>query len=682
MALPTLEVRMSRHHPSRLENQARLGWLGPFCAADLAGELVLGAPRGSGRGVAGVKEHSGPGSHWAICGRQAQGRALPWGAGRGPRSQATPPQRRQWPEAQSLPRRVSELLWVALPEGRGSSASTPRPLAFREQGGGDTPGRRLRAAEITAEYRHRVTDRRAGRKRRLGWGVSPRAAGTEGLSVCSAGAPKSGAAKVPALPAPARNSRPHFPLLPAPSLQWGAECGRRGGRGGGGENSQLFKILLEQFLIPPLRRGSEGGGGKESGRREESCEGRREGTQEGGKEGGDCRLGCSRRRALRKAGGRGTPVSLARCLGEGGGALAWSGQWWGWLRGSPWGRGCSRGGCDGLTGAWQWELLSAQACTAKARVTAAPSRPTARPGRSKCLRFSPTSACTRAHTHARTRALSWRHTDTQTLSAWGEPGMGWPGEGYASWGHGVRGAAVSLEVLSQGGGRGGCRWEGGSVLGGGGSAGGEERNLFGWLREITQGFISPQSNFRASVRGCGDPESSRGSRGGWEGAAACRRRSWVFRGVGWGLQDWARGTAAGARAPGLCAGRGEGGGAGCAAGGSQAWSGRAGPRRARGDALGARRACAGVGRVGVGTFSSQRRDAALPAPCTSRGGDGGRQGCRWSLGVWEGPSSWGGKVCWWGAGSAGAGWRFCLLQPTQSCGSGGWRTFWGRLAAF
>lgn len=57
--------------------------------------------------------------------------------------------------------------------------------------------------------------------------------------------------------------------------------------------------------------------------------------------------------------------------------------------------------------------------------------------------------------------------------------MGWPGEGYASWGHAVRGAAVSLEVLSRGGGRGGCRREGGSVLGGGGGAGGEERNLFG-----------------------------------------------------------------------------------------------------------------------------------------------------------------------------------------------------------
>lgn len=65
----------------------------------------------------------------------------------------------------------------------------------------------------------------------------------------------------------------------------------------------MFKILLEQFLIPRLRRGSEGGGRERSGRREESGEGRREGTREGGKEGGDCRLGCSRRRALRQAGG-------------------------------------------------------------------------------------------------------------------------------------------------------------------------------------------------------------------------------------------------------------------------------------------------------------------------------------------------------------------------------------------
>ena len=40
------------------------------------------------------------------------------------------------------------------------------------------------------------------------------------------------------------------------------------------------------------------------------------------------------------------------------------------------------GGCDGLTGAWQWELLSAQACMAKARVTAALSGLTVRPGRS------------------------------------------------------------------------------------------------------------------------------------------------------------------------------------------------------------------------------------------------------------------------------------------------------------
>lgn len=35
-------------------------------------------------------------------------------------------------------------------------------------------------------------------------------------------------------------------------------------------------------------------------------------------------------------------------------------------------------------------------------------------------------------------------------------------------------------------------------------------------------------------------------------------------------------------------------------------------------------------------------------------------------------------MCWREAGSAGAGWRFCLSQPTQLCG-GGWRTFLGDL---
>lgn len=59
-----------------------------------------------------------------------------------------------------------------------------------------------------------------GEERERGWrGAPPRAAGAVGLPVYSAGAPKSGAAKAAALPAPARNSRPHFPLLPAPSLQ-------------------------------------------------------------------------------------------------------------------------------------------------------------------------------------------------------------------------------------------------------------------------------------------------------------------------------------------------------------------------------------------------------------------------------------------------------------------------------
>lgn len=83
-------------------------------------------------------------------------------------------------------------------------------------------------------------------------------------------------------------------------------------------------------------------------------EGGRAGAGEGGKEGEETAAPAEPPpppRARRQAGGEGRPVSLARCQGEEGGAPAWGGQWWGWLRGSPWGRGCSRGGCDGLTGA-------------------------------------------------------------------------------------------------------------------------------------------------------------------------------------------------------------------------------------------------------------------------------------------------------------------------------------------
>lgn len=58
-----------------------------------------------------------------------------------------------------------------------------------------------------------------GEKREEEGDGAPRVAETVGLSVYSAGALKSGAAKTPALPTPARDSRPHFPLLPAPSLQ-------------------------------------------------------------------------------------------------------------------------------------------------------------------------------------------------------------------------------------------------------------------------------------------------------------------------------------------------------------------------------------------------------------------------------------------------------------------------------
>lgn len=53
-------------------------------------------------------------------------------------------------------------------------------------------------------------------------------------------------------------------------------------------------------------------------------------------------------------------------------------------------------------------------------------------------------------------AHSLGDTHTQTLSARGEPGVGWQGEGYASWGHAVRGAAVFQEELLRGGGRGGA----------------------------------------------------------------------------------------------------------------------------------------------------------------------------------------------------------------------------------
>lgn len=95
--------------------------------------------------------------------------------------------------------------------------------------------------------------------------------------------------------------------------------------------------------------------------------------------------------------------------------------------------------------------------------------------------------------------------------------------------------------------------------------------------------------------------------------------------------DRTRGATAGAQALEIgagSAGQGEGGGAGSAADGSPALSDRAGPR-------GARRACAGVDRVGVGARLGPRRDAALSVPRASWswGRGGGRQRSRRSLGV-------------------------------------------------
>lgn len=108
------------------------------------------------------------------------------------------------------------MLPVGLLEGRGNSECIPRQPALRALGWGNIPGRRAEGGKDQSwvpAWGHR--QERSGR-RLLG---GPRVARTVGLSVYSAGALKSGAAKAPALPAPARDSRPHFPLLPAPSLQ-------------------------------------------------------------------------------------------------------------------------------------------------------------------------------------------------------------------------------------------------------------------------------------------------------------------------------------------------------------------------------------------------------------------------------------------------------------------------------
>lgn len=156
------------------------------------------------------------------------------------------------------------------------------------------------------------------------------------------------------------------------------------------------------------------------------------------------------------------------------------------------------------------------------------------------------------------------------------------------------------------------------------------------MREITRGFTF-QSNFRAGVRGSGDP----GSRRGWrEGQLRVGRRAvgmWVFGGparVGAGVGEGRAGSAAaGAWALGLraaSAGRGEGGVAGRAAGGSRAWSGRAGPRGARRRARGAE----GVGWVGVRAFLGSYRLGAR-SPSRGAGLGRGRVGAGDAAEVWE-----------------------------------------------
>lgn len=106
---------------------------------------------------------------------------FPREAGRGPRGEATPLQRRRGPEAQSLPWRKGESLGVAQTEGRGNGACVPRQPSLWEQGGGGGPrwgrhpGSRAEAVEINSGYWRGVTDRRgagegAGGGSGEGWG--------------------------------------------------------------------------------------------------------------------------------------------------------------------------------------------------------------------------------------------------------------------------------------------------------------------------------------------------------------------------------------------------------------------------------------------------------------------------------------------------------------------------------
>lgn len=106
---------------------------------------------------------------------QARGRVLPQDVGRGPRGQATPPERRQGLEAQSLPRRGGESLRVSQPEGRGNSACVPASRPSGNKAGETPQGVGRRAAKINPGYRRGVINRRGagegvGGGPQKGWG--------------------------------------------------------------------------------------------------------------------------------------------------------------------------------------------------------------------------------------------------------------------------------------------------------------------------------------------------------------------------------------------------------------------------------------------------------------------------------------------------------------------------------
>lgn len=99
-------------------------------------------------------------------------------------------------------------------QGRGFRAGAPGLLALRDRGWGDTPESR---AAIDRGYRRGVSDRR-GAGEELG-GLPPGLGPWVG-SVCGpAGRPEVWGRGDSRSAVAARHSRPHFPLLPAPSLQ-------------------------------------------------------------------------------------------------------------------------------------------------------------------------------------------------------------------------------------------------------------------------------------------------------------------------------------------------------------------------------------------------------------------------------------------------------------------------------